>query len=219
VDLVPTNPGDWAPRTLTMAQAQSYRITCQVPLLDLVTFCRSLQRTLATAYSPAEFERIWRLYVSAECPACGIQVCGDELRALALRPCAELASAKIGRMRLGDCARLGCGTWHYSVHFWNQENIDWPSLLEAAEELVQERTSPSHAPLRSGLRGLVSLATRVVPRSTALLGVLVLLWLARELYLGGRIPFLHEPEKFIIDTSPPNRSWPAPMDGSEGPMH
>ena len=56
-------------------------------------------------------------------------------------------------------------------------------------------------------------------RAAVMLGMILLLWLAREWYLGGRIPFLREPEKFKIETTSSDNTWPAPMQASDGPIH
>jgi len=200
-----------------MVETQPYRFTRPVPLVRLELFCCALQQALAAAYASADLERFWRLYVSAECPVCGIQICGDELRSLAFPPSAELASAKIGRMRLGDCARRGCGAWHYSVHLWNPGEIDWASLMAAAATAERAIGTSRNAPGPYWLTLLGSTASYAT-RVAAILAAVFVLWLARELYLGGRIPYLREPEKFKTDTTPLDNTWPAPMDGTEAPI-
>ena len=195
-----------------MAQALPYRITRQVPLVRLETFCRSLQEATDLVYDSSESADIWRLHISAECPACGIRTSGEELRALAFPPCAEFASAKIGRMRLGSCARHGCEAWDYSVHLWNQEGIDWPILLKAADKLGQAIDTSPKVSGHGSLAGFGQPAASYAVRVAGMLGIVFTLWLARELYLGGRIPLLREPEKFKIDTTPYDNTWPAPMD-------
>jgi hypothetical protein len=186
-----------------------------MPLVGMEAFCRSLERALAVAYGSAELAGIWRLYVSAECPVCGIRVGGNELRALAFAPSAELASAKIGRMRLGFCARQGCEAWHYAMHFWSQEGIDWARMLEAAER--QEVGSSANASERQWFTALRTLTRGHAGRVAAMASVVLALWLAREFYLGGRIPFLREPEKFSAETTTvDDNTWSAPMDASEG---
>jgi hypothetical protein len=72
-------------QTDNMVEAQQYRITRPVPLVRIESFCRSLEKVLTRSYQPNDLPRIWRLYVSAECPMCGILICGDELHALAPR--------------------------------------------------------------------------------------------------------------------------------------
>jgi hypothetical protein len=195
-----------------MVESQQFQITRQVPLVRLETFCRSLQTALAGQYPSVDVPRIWRLYVSADCPRCGIWICGDELRALALAPCIELASAKIGRMRLGDCARRGCQAWDYSLHFSNMDGIEWPSLLEKAERpVLRVRTTKPFGP--PWLGDLARRAAAYAPQAAALLGLILGLWLARQYYLGGRIPFLREPEKFAVESPTLDSTWPAPLDG------
>jgi hypothetical protein len=202
-----------------MDQTEPYRITRPVRLPRLGLFCHSLQAAVAAAQDSTDHERFWRLYVSADCPRCRIQISGIELRALALPPCAELATAKIGRMRLGNCARDGCDAWEYSVHFWNQSEFDWPGLLAAAENLLADSATPTNKRSHPWQTGLITVVRIHGLRVAALLGLLVVLWFARALYFGGNIPFLRVPETFAADPTPPDPTWPAPMDGSEGPLH
>lgn len=205
-------------KPVTMDLETPCRITRAVPLIRLEPFCRSLQDSLRVAEASADLERLWRLYISAECPRCGIQVAGPELRALALPPCAELATAKIGRMRLGYCARQGCEACHYSVHFWNQQEFQWPGLLDAAEHSLAETAATKSNPANAWRIGLASVTRNFVLRATALMTGLLMMWLAYELYRGGPIPLLRPPETFAADPTPLDPGWPAPKDGSEGPM-
>lgn len=200
-----------------MQETRQYRLTKQVPLVRVKAFCRSLEAALAERYAEADREVVWRRYVSAECPQCGIPVCGEELRALAFPPRAELASAKTGRMRLGDCARRGCNAWHYDVHFWMQEKIDWPAVFEAAEKPAVTEAAPALSVAPGWLLGLQKLAIQYGPRVGMVACLFVGLWLARQLYQGGRIPFFREPERFTIHepAAVPDPAWPKPMDGSD----
>jgi hypothetical protein len=194
-----------------MSETQACRLTLQVPLVRLEGFSRSLEQVLADLYIDPDLALIWRRHISAECPRCGILVCGEELRALAFTPCPELASLKLGRLRLGDCARTGCESWHYDVHLWHQEGIDWAGILEAAENLAR----PPGPRRSSWFYGLRLLSCRLAPRASAFLSLLVVLWLVRQLYQGGRIPFFREPEDFNVETPMLNSAWPPPMDGSD----
>src|SRR4029434_5615138 len=99
MDLVQAGTGGGEQVRVTTRVEPGYRMTCQVPLIGLETFCHSLQAALTERNPPADIPAIWRLYVSADCPRCGIPVCGEELLALAAAPCAELASPKTGRVR------------------------------------------------------------------------------------------------------------------------
>ncbi|HYG34051.1 MAG TPA: hypothetical protein VEC99_04675, partial [Clostridia bacterium] len=101
---------------------------------------------------------------------------------------------------------------------WNQNEIDWSSVLAATEDPIPESVAPRKIPVRAWQAGLASMVLNYAPRAAALLGLFLVLWFARELYLGGPIPFLRVPEKFVVDPTPLDDTWPAPMDGSEGPI-
>jgi hypothetical protein len=143
---------------------------------------------------------------------CGIWISGEELRALAFPPDAEIATAKIGRLRLGDCARKGCDAWQYSLHLWDQEEVDWPALIAVVKDGGRSRGEPKTIIFPRWLDGLRSLMGDHVIRGVAMLGVVFVLWMAREVYLGGRIPFLREPEIFTREAPALEPGWPAPLD-------
>jgi hypothetical protein len=169
---------------------------------------------LEHCYGPDDATRRWHLYVSAECAGCGIWISGDELRALARPPQAELATAKIGRMRLGYCARSGCACADYLLRFWQQEGIDWSAILVLAEDFEGEAVRAAKTPRtdwRAFARGLAPYAVRFAGASACIL----MLLLARQLYQGGRIPFIREPENFQLQTVADDTSWPAPLSYSE----
>jgi hypothetical protein len=177
----------------------------QVPLLKLESCCQALTEVLhQSGLSPEASLEAWRAAVSAECVRCGIPISGEELFALSQPPSAERASAKIGRMRLGDCARQGCNSYDYRVVFRSHAQLDWPKLLAQAEELQQEKAKPPSAGFgwkemgRLWVRQCVACRRLWIPLS--ILVLLLLLW--RQWYVGGRIPLLREPEHFRVDPAP-----------------
>jgi hypothetical protein len=193
---------------------QGYRTVCTVPLVKLEGFCRSLDSALAHGYEPQDVTRHWHLYVSGECPRCGIWIAGDELHALAQPPNAELATVKIGRMRLGYCARAGCESPECSLHFWQQEGIDWSAILILAEDFENEAAGPQKAPSMD-LRAFAKNVAPFAVRFAGAVGCILMLFVARQLYQGGRIPFFREPENFQLQTVPDDTSWPTPLSYSE----
>jgi hypothetical protein len=140
--------------------------------------------------------------VAATCPRCGIWISGAELLALSRPPAAETGSAKIGRLRLGDCARSGCEAYHYLVTVKPHGQVDWPFLLTQAEAILREdEQPPGDSPTRyQALRQLVPKLWRSsnTRRLWAALGVALLLILARQWYRGGTIPLIRQPRHFQI---------------------
>lgn len=179
----------------------SDQVTRQVHLQKLEAFCRELDKTLSRAgLLPDKSIQAWGGSVAARCTQCDIQVSGEELFALSKSPSAELASAKIGRLRLGDCARKGCSSYYYHLTFRPYPDLNWPEILAQTETIKDEPAEQWPRELACISRGLsifwLGPATRRL--GGAFLLVLLLL-IVRQWYIGGRIPFLHEPQKFQAD--------------------
>jgi hypothetical protein len=92
------------------------------------------------------------------------------------------------------------------VTFRTRPPLDWPELLSQVDARQRQQVNPcSHAGLpKVAWRELVS--SCVLLRAAAVCAVIVLLVLARQWYQGGRIPWIHEPEHFRVDTAPEETS-------------
>jgi hypothetical protein len=175
----------------------------QEHLLKLEPFCRGLAEALGRAgLAPDMIEGTMRASVSAECIQCGIRVSGEELYALSQPPSPELASAKIGRLRLGDCARQGCDSYYYKLAFQNHPGLDWPKLLAQIQSPAAEEAKPN-APTLELKAATKLVASSIWARRLGIaLAALVVLLLVRQWHSGGRIPLIREPEHFRIATDP-----------------
>jgi len=193
--------------------SQETAIVRQEEIRKLEGFCRALAEALRRGgLGPENALAAWRAGVAAECTRCGISVSGDELFALSQPPAAEHASAKIGRLRLGDCARSGCESYHYQLTFKVDGELDWAGLLLQAAAIKQEQEHPAGSsavqrPVGSSLARLLWTSRRARRLWTALAAVLLLL-LIRQWYLGGRIPLIREPEHFRVDPAPGEEAAP-----------
>ena len=172
-------------------------------LQKLAGFCENLGRTLARAgLKPNEIAQVFAASLTGECVGCGIHVSGEELFALSQPPSAERANVKIGRLRLGDCARRGCDSYFYRLTFNPRPAVNWTQILIEIDtplpEPARKRWLPE-GPYQSLLR--IGRSTFVRRLALALI-VATLVLVARQFYLGGRVPFLREPEHFHVDTDP-----------------
>jgi hypothetical protein len=187
--------------------SQETAIVRQEDIRKLQAFCRALAEALRRGGLGAEnVVGTWRAGVTAECTRCGISVSGDELFALSQPPAAEHASAKIGRLRLGDCARSGCEAYHYQLTFTLHGQLDWAALLLQTEAIQQEQEHSAEGDVvqrrvGSSLARLLWTSRRA-RRLWIVLAALLLLMLVRQWYLGGRIPLIREPEHFRVDPAP-----------------
>ena len=179
----------------------------QEDIRKLEPLCRALAEALERrGLGPEKVLAAWQADVAATCPRCGISVSGAELCALSQPPAAGTASPKIGRLRLGDCARSGCDSYHYQLAFRIHGEVDWTAILSQADGILQAREHPASSDAAE--RQVVSCLKRVLWRSRGArrlwlaLAIVLFLMLAREWYLGGRIPLIREPEHFRVDPAP-----------------
>ena len=172
-------------------------------LYKLASFCTALDDALRQGgLNPDESLAVWRAAVSAECTGCAIQVSGEELYALSQPPCPERATAKIGRMRLGDCARQGCEACYYRLTFQNQPGIDWQKVLSEIERIRQEQPKFVSGRTSNGHPWRVQMLSGLALRLGLALILIAMLLVVRQWRQGGRIPFIREPEHFRVDPAP-----------------
>ena len=171
----------------------------QEHLHQLAEFCRGLRESFQRAgANPAHLEAI-RSHVSAECVLCGERVSGPDLLALAESEPSQPASPRARRLRQGYCARTGCDSVYYRVTCASHPGMDWPKYLSAAEAVLEE-----NAASKLEAEEAAKAALKQALRKRLLAGAVLLLCLlaARQLYLGGSIPFLRQPENFQVDRRP-----------------
>ena len=170
-------------------------------LYNLTSFCQLLHETmLAAGLKPEQTLGIFHNAVSAACLGCGIVVSGDELLALTRSPSAEDATAKIGRLRQGYCARQGCEACYYQLSFRDQE-LNWPKILAQVDARLQGPIKRRSSILSWKLVWPPASST-LAYRFALALAVILLLLLVRQWRQGGRIPFIREPENFRVDPAP-----------------
>lgn len=182
---------------------QEERFEHQERLQQLSQFCHALRRGIERSGLGVEKTlAIFRSNVLGECDRCGISVTGEELFALTEAPSAERSGPKIGRLRLGYCARRGCESYFCRLTFSACPQVDWAKLVATAK-IPQARKGDEAATvlrIRSWLGCLARLeGTR---RLGLAITVLLLVLLVRQLYFGGRVPLLREPEHFRVDLAP-----------------
>ncbi len=184
--------------------APSARVVRPQRLLELEALCRALAAEIQS--KPASYgdgSSAWKA-ITASCVVCKIEVSGAELLALSQPPSIEHATPKIGRLRLGDCARHGCDSLHYHLKFEPVEGIDWTAVLERIGT-SQEAPGGQRRSRRSSVLDVLSLTQHPFARRIAL-GVIaiVALLMLRQWYIGGRIFLIREPQKFYA-APPPER--------------
>ena len=141
-----------------------------------------------------------RVALSARCERCGTHVTGEELLVFSGLPAAQ-ESARVKRLRSGHCARAECAGDEHRLIFQNHPDLDWAKLFASGKEPEQpEQTEPVAAEATEVPKRASRWRTPI--RVGILIGMAVLLFVLRQLYYGGRIPLLREPEQFRVDPAP-----------------
>jgi hypothetical protein len=149
----------------------------------------------------AEDERqpMLRASVSAQCSQCGITVTGEELVALTAPSAAGEMNPKLERLREGYCARDGCASYHYQLQFKPYPGVDWGRLLATAEAKMPQHGATGAAERESEAAAKRRERRQVATRVLLGLGIILLLLLIRQWYVGGTVPLIREPEHFQVD--------------------
>jgi hypothetical protein len=176
---------------------------------DLAQLNRNLARLLVEqGLNSTQASEVFARHVTARCAVCGLSLTGEELGAWAvLDPDAKPADARLARLRLGYCGRLGCESWCYNLEVTDYPGVDWARVLEQAASAP----SPTTRTARPRLRLLLALLRRFEAKTYIRLGlglamVLALLFI-RYRSNGGRIPLLEPKHQYLLnpssDTRPP----------------
>jgi len=138
----------------------------------------------------------------AECVKCGSRVTGEELLAAEDAPESEDAGANLKQLRLGHCVHQGCTATHYRLTFHRSIGLDWRAIFERMEKTAAAKRNAPRT--QSNFINWLTARWRVAVG----VGLLLFILLIRQWYLGGRIPLIHEPEKFRVDPLPPGQTEP-----------
>ena len=138
--------------------------------------------------------------LEGECLACGIKVSGEEILALGAEGATD--GPKVERLRKGYCARRTCDSRFYQITCKPAAGIDWSPIFAMKEGYA---SVPDVA--KEGEEGIedsseLSANNRRVIFAVAAVSAMLLFIVGWQLYAGGSIPFLREPEKFQVDTAP-----------------
>jgi hypothetical protein len=148
------------------------------------------------------------LALKAECVQCKLHIEGDDLKTLAAQPVPNNDHPKLIRLRQGYCARNGCDSYYYNVVLDDHPNFDWLKLIELTETTLDQPTQPDSIHAATPPRTLKDVITHHpwMIRLALAITTLCLLFVLRQFYTGGTIPFIREPERFQVDVL--DIDWP-----------
>jgi predicted nucleic acid-binding Zn ribbon protein len=170
----------------------------QIRIDDVVGFYTGLVRALGeNGIGGNKLNEIFTAYQWAECVQCGIKITGEEMdQILVADEETKLPHPKLQRLRLGYCAREGCESYDYCIHFEDYPGLDWSAV---AEKAVNEVTaSKVVAELERKQKIMRKRQRRMKQAALALFTVLVLL-LLRTVIQHDHQPFGRKPHKYEID--------------------
>jgi hypothetical protein len=139
-----------------------------------------------------------------KCVECGIAVSTEEFLALAgYGPPLDSSSSgnsKVGRLRLGYCARQGCPSRFYQVTLQPHPEFAWEAILAQAAESGSSKTDAE--PAIAAADSIAEPTRRRMQTMKVLAGLVIVLvlWGARRWTQGERIPFIREPAKFKFES-------------------
>ena len=169
--------------------------TTQEPIHSLPEFSTLVLHSIRSTNDLSKARQAYCAAFLAECLACGIQITGEELLDLAIQ--ANAGEPKLKRLRMGYCARRTCDSRFYQLTCNPAPGVDWAPIFaikdgfaSAPEEPCEEPPVNPQPPKRGWIIG-----------AAAGLAIL-LLSVSWQLYTGGSIPFLRQPEKFHVDPAP-----------------
>jgi hypothetical protein len=176
-------------------------LTRQLHLCELVQLMTGLVAAIKQSTASAEKVTLAvQTALSAACVQCGIRLNGQELLTLGCQTPATATEIKISRLLQSYCARNGCESRYYTVVFGDHIDLDWPKLLSGAESTAKEGDEAEQTTNWAAANAhRLDQRKRLAMRAAIGVGMLLLMLLIRQWYLGGRIPVIREPENFKVD--------------------
>jgi len=123
-----------------------------------------------------------------------------------LKACGEVftqENRRAARLQTGACVREGCSATRYRITLQKHPDLDWAQLLSAesspATEGEEQPVDAQEEAVETGWGSLLFSRRPLAVRVTILVVLLLLVLVWRQVYFGGRIPLLREPEKFWVD--------------------
>ena len=174
------------------------------PVSDTVQFhierIGPLYTGLAAALSEAGFSgsqlnEIFSRRIRGECVQCGIRISGDDIAHVALtEDNTEMPDSRLDRLRQGYCARNGCDSYYYRIHFDDYPDLDWTKIQEKAGHLA----SATQATIEKQTSA-TAIRNWVLIRLAVGLGVVLILLLFWHIRYYGYVPVLQKPHKYTVD--------------------
>ena len=166
----------------------------QMTIRDLAGYSRGLVESLATSPDAEKLRPALAEALSAECVQCAIRVDGADLLKLGAEEPQE--DPRLERLRIGYCARNGCESQFYNVTRAPHPQINWATLFTAIDPTTEQKAAARRAVRMDRLK-------RTGIRTAIAVAALLIVFILRQLYVGGTIPLIRQPENFQVDRTEP----------------
>ena len=178
----------------------------QVHVERIGSLCSGITGALSEAgFSRSQLNDIFSKHIRGECVQCGIRITGEDMAHVALAgDKTEMPDSRLGRLRQGYCARNGCDSYYYRIHFDDYPDLDWTKILEKADNLELATQGTPEKKTEA-----ITIRNWLLIRLAMGLGVVLILLLFWHVRYYGYVPVLQKPHKYTVD----------PASASRGPAH
>lgn len=174
--------------------------TLQEPIQGLAHFSGLILIGIRAASDRQAARAAFANALEGECLACGIKASGEEILALGVDGSTD--GPKVERLRKGYCARRTCDSRFYQITCKPAAGIDWSPIFAMKEGYASVPDVATEEAEGIEDSSKLSAKNRRVIFAVAAVSTMLLFVVGWQLYAGGAIPFLREPEKFQVDTAP-----------------
>lgn len=174
--------------------ANSQSQTVQMSIKDMREFIHNLGGVIDASPDAPKLRAAVSEALLADCVQCAIRLNGADLLSLNDE---SNRDPRLERLRIGYCSRNGCDCHYYAVTTVPHADLRWPALVTPSDVLHSTQTdeageSKVRVPFKDRVRPYVR-------RTLIAVGALLLVFVIRQYYMGGSIPFIRQPEDFRVD--------------------
>ena len=182
-----------------MSQPVSY--TVQFHIERIGALYTGLAAALSEAgFSGSQLNEIFSRHIRGECVQCGIRITGDDIARVALaEDKTEVPDLRLDRLRQGYCARNGCDSYYYHIHFDDYPDLDWTKIREKAGLLAAAKQATIEKETSA-----TTIRNWILIRLAVGLGVVLILLLFWHIRYYGYVPVLQKPHKYTVDPASAN---------------
>lgn len=175
----------------------------QVHTVHLVKVSRVIRQSLREHHPEIPPDAVLESTIRGQCAECGHPLRGKDLVTLARGEPIPDAFSNLGRLQAGYCGSNQCRSYYYAISFFAYPDVDWNKVVPSLDDIMNGVVIGS---TDSRPRWMPVITWRPTPKTWVIAGgigvALCILAGLRQIYVGGRIPVLHEPRHFRVAPFP-----------------